>query len=181
MLKESVIIIFSAISIIHLIFCFLHQEFLRKITKVLLMPCLALLLYAYGVHYHLIYLALAFGWLGDIVLLVDDDFVPICMGTGLFLIGHIFYLIALVTKMGGLHWVFYIILPVVLGLFLVLWYFLKHKQMGKQTFFFGVYAYTLGILALFGILAAIKLNICFLFVTLGALLFIVSDTFLSDR
>lgn len=180
MFKESVFILFLTVTILHLVFCFLHQEYLRKITKVLIIPLLALFLYASGVGYHIIYLALAFGWLGDIVLLVDDDFTPICIGTGLFYIGHIFYCIAMNNIIGGIHWVFYIILPVVFALFIVAWYFLKKKQMGKQTIFFGCYAYILATLALFGVLAAIKVNISYLFVTLGAILFIISDTFLSD-
>lgn len=94
--------IFVFVSALHLVFCFLEKEKLRKYTKCLLMP----LLMAYVIQiqfssfeYSLI-IALFIGFLGDLFLIFKDNKVAFVAGLSSFLIGHLFYLKIIISLLG---------------------------------------------------------------------------------
>lgn len=81
----------------HLLFCLLEKPLPQKITKVLLMPLLLLWLWAASPELPwLVAAAVACGWLGDVLLLWPDRQPCFLGGLAAFLIGHGFYVIALV-------------------------------------------------------------------------------------
>jgi uncharacterized membrane protein YhhN len=93
--------IYCLISLLHIYFVFTNNTLLIHITKPALMPLLIITVYAEtGLRGNLskIFLAaLAFSWLGDIVLMSDGLFI---WGLVCFLIAHLFYIIYLLLIKG---------------------------------------------------------------------------------
>jgi len=88
--------IFGVVSVVYLASLFFKMGLFQKIVKGCLMP-LVLAVYIFGAKIILwqIVLALVLGWVGDILLLKSSDFRFFKMGLVSFLLGHIFYIIAM--------------------------------------------------------------------------------------
>lgn len=185
-MKKQVIadIVFWLIAALHLYSIYAHKIDLQTWTKPLICPSLLLLLFfetgLKGKFNKLIGLGLVFGWMGDVFLMLQDAFV---LGLAAFLIGHVLYIYAflLQTKPQNLT---------------------RHKGYLLPTgllatygfYFFGVLKPSLGILEIPVILyiVAISAMVIFAFTRrtqtnlasflaafFGAILFVVSDSFLA--
>ena len=96
----AILVTYLLIVTIHLYCCFHHHEDIRKFTKCLLMPFLAM-------TYHLgcpkekfskvILFAILFGYLGDILLLIEGLFL---LGVVSFLVGHLLYIVTFFAETG---------------------------------------------------------------------------------
>lgn len=89
-------IILAILTIIHLVLCFFVVEKYRKITKVMLLPILIIILIVGKCTSPLLYLALFFGWIGDILLISNSKKI-FTIGTASFAIGHVFYLVFIIS------------------------------------------------------------------------------------
>ena len=89
------LIIFSVLGAAHIIFIITKKMTLRHISKILIIP---VLLAAYitkaGTWLFFPILALAFGWVGDVLLLKINKKLNFILGLASFLIGHLCYIFA---------------------------------------------------------------------------------------
>ena len=91
--------LFCADSLIHVISCAAGKQRLRHITKVLLMPLLAMAYITLCRRLSPIVIAgLALGWIGDIMLLRPGVKRFQMLGIGAFLLGHICYIAAMCVE-----------------------------------------------------------------------------------
>ena len=172
--------LFALVSLLHLYACARGLLPLRRASKVLLMPLLAL---AYGFcaakPAFPVLLALLFGWLGDIFLIRPTVKVFQLSGIGSFIVGHVFYMAAMLRRLPGaalrLPW-----LSPLIALALAAFCFsrvlpvMDKKMRGAGCSYYLV----LSALAAF---AGVSLSAGIsgaLFSVLGALLFLCSDTLL---
>ena len=92
---------YALISLLHIFCCAAGKQTLRRATKVLLMP---LLMLAYALvsakAEACVFLALLFGWIGDLLLIRPDVKPRQVGGIAAFLIGHCFYLFLLWQRIG---------------------------------------------------------------------------------
>ena len=97
---KAILTIYLIIVTIHLYSCFHHQEELRKVTKCLLMPILALIYYLGCPKENfskVILFAIFFGYLGDVFLIIENLFL---LGVASFIIGHLLYIITFLIETG---------------------------------------------------------------------------------
>ena len=95
-----ILFLYLSLVTVHLYCCFHHHEDIRKATKCLLMPFLALTYYLGCPKEKLskiIIIAIIFGSLGDVFLLIKGLFL---LGVGSFLVGHLFYIINFLVETG---------------------------------------------------------------------------------
>ena len=85
-----------AVTAVHLFVCCGGKEWVRRLTKVLLVPivCCIHIAASGGSPNALVLIALAFGWIGDILLIPPKLGVMFGTGGASFLVGHIFYISA---------------------------------------------------------------------------------------
>ena len=110
------LVLYAVFSVWHLYSCIQNQQKLRKISKVLLLPALTFWYYRSGGTVGFVYLALLCGWLGDIVLTKPQEYREKVIGSGLFGVGHIFYLICLFKMKVFAGFNFLWIILIVLGI-----------------------------------------------------------------
>ena len=95
-----ILAIYFIIVTIHLYSCFHPHEYVRKATKCLLMPLLALAYY-FGCPKEkfskVILFAIIFGYLGDVFLIIENLFL---LGVVSFLVGHLLYIITFLIETG---------------------------------------------------------------------------------
>jgi len=96
--------IYCLTAVINLVSALLFKETLRKITKCCLMPAL-LVFYIFnaGQIDFLVIAALVFSCAGDVLLINKDKQVFFRLGLAAFLLSHVFYIIAFLTKAGSLN------------------------------------------------------------------------------
>ena len=103
-LIQILLIFFLIISIIHLYCCYYKLIEIRKFTKLFLMPLLGSIYYFGTPNEQFsknVLTGIFFGFLGDVLLLVDDPFSPfIVPGIISFFIGHILYVISFLRETG---------------------------------------------------------------------------------
>jgi uncharacterized membrane protein YhhN len=150
-------------------------------TKPLLMP-LIILYYVFGVGFESIYwlliIALVFGWLGDIFLMLGHEGNWFMLGLGSFLIGHIFYIILyLIINKNILMFPVWGLVLLIPSIFLALFFYSKiHGKMGDLTIPTIIYLITIFTMSVCATLLLSEFNsISFLFVYLGPILFMISD------
>ena len=154
------------------------------ISKPLLMPLLAVyfILGAYQINIAwLIFIALLCGWGGDIFLMLENKFMQ---GMSAFLFGHIFYIIAFFLLVNNILafpiWGFIFFVPVIIILFLT--YPKFKKYLGDLRIPVHIYLIAILLMHISAILLLAKLSILnpsFLFIWLGSLLFILSDSLIA--
>lgn len=100
-MNTVLLLLFLAACAAHLLLCLLEKPLPQKVTKVLLMPLLLLWLWAASPELPwLVVAAVVCGWLGDVLLLWPDRQPCFLGGLAAFLIGHGFYVAALVNAIG---------------------------------------------------------------------------------
>ena len=183
-----ILFLYLTLVTIHLYCCFHHHEDIRKATKCLLMPFLALTYYLGCPKEKLskfIIIAIIFGYLGDIFLLIKGLFL---LGVGSFLVGHLFYIINFLVETGIKNYrknLFVFLLVCLVYFYLeseVLKYF--RPALIKAGLWGPLFIYTSIIIALnisSAIYAYCYANIYSILTYLGSLIFFVSDCILAKQ
>ncbi len=188
MIETVFLIGFFVVTVANLFACIKGNKKLEHISKPLLMPVLALYFifatFTVGTNW-LIVLALFFGFTGDVFLMLENEEKWFMFGMVGFLIGHIFYIIAFFLSIGGNLlsfplWGILLIFPVIAILLLTFPRIKDH--MGELKI--PVYVYMAAILFMHfsAILRLAALDFfcpCFIFVWIGSMLFILSDSLIA--
>jgi len=89
--------VYAVVGVVHEVAALRFWNVLRAVTKCLLMPAL-LAYYCVAAHGPLVVaiLAIAFSWLGDVILLGKDNINLFRLGMLAFLLSHVFYIVTLV-------------------------------------------------------------------------------------
>lgn len=130
--------VFGVYSVMHLVFCFLEKEKLRKWTKPFCLVILGIAAIFGAPSYPLIYIGAFLGAIGDVFLIRKNDLRFFLIGTGLFIIGHGCYFTQAFIIMKDIcfvttpWWVFLIIFGTLLVLTFVLYPVTKGLA-GKAT------------------------------------------------
>lgn len=86
-------ILFAAVALLHLTACLIHRDGIRKASKVFLVPLIAVIhIGICGFSHPLVIAALAFGFIGDVLLIPGKNKTCFALGGFSFLIGHILYI-----------------------------------------------------------------------------------------
>ena len=106
--------LYALVGVVHEISALLFKEGVRKATKAMLMPVL-LVFYVVTVSEILIVaiVAIAFSWLGDILLIRKDEPKFFRMGLVAFLLSHVFYIVALLVIIDNYHMIALVISVVI--------------------------------------------------------------------
>ena len=97
------LIVFIAISVIHVVFIVLKMEKQRRISKCLVMPLLlAVYMAGGGSNFMMPILALVFGWIGDVLLIRIEKKTHFLLGLTSFLLGHLCYIVAFIQILANL-------------------------------------------------------------------------------
>jgi uncharacterized membrane protein YhhN len=188
MFELIVACIFFVTLIINIFGEYYHNLKIRYITKPALMPLLILFYYVGSPQVNLnwlIILALAFGTIGDIIMMNEKPKNYFLNGMMAFLIGQVFYIISFlidIVKYGNFGdfpwWVLVLCVPgVLIGLFSMQ----KMKpKLGKMLIPTVIYSGSLLIMHFLTVIrSVIIVNEIFLLLYLGSLLFVISDTILA--
>lgn len=173
--------LFLLSSIIHLVFCFLEKEKLRKITKPFCVFFLAIAVIFICPNEWLIYTGLLFGVVGDILLLKKHKVWPLVIGTFSFFVNHCLFIaeaIKLCFPINNFIYFFMALFPI---LFCLISYypFKKVFRQGQLTFGGSIYCSFLALDFLMMLVLAIMYKPQFLLVSsIGGFAFIASDIFL---
>ena len=97
------IFLYAGLILVHLFCCLFHMEYPRMFTKIFLMPFLSLIYY-YSTPKEkfskMIFIAIIFGFLGDVILLGDNYIPLILLGIVFFFFGHLLYTINFIIEIG---------------------------------------------------------------------------------
>lgn len=188
MIQYIFLALFFIVFAIHLVSEWIENKTLRYITKPILVPMI-LLYYITSVIIDLgllqilwpLIVALIFGWLGDIFLMLGREGNYFMLGLGSFLIGHIFYIIlylGVILLYGNLlqfpAWGWFLLIPIIIipGFF----YYRIRGKMGELAAPTVVYLVVIFLMSFFALLLLSNLNLlAFLLVYIGACLFMISD------
>jgi uncharacterized membrane protein YhhN len=164
--------------------------FLRWVSKPLLMVLLiGLYITAVPTLVWFAVFALAFGWIGDIFLMFDYQSRFYLLGSGAFLLGHISYILDYSLTFGNIAdfalWRLALYLPVLLIFLVYAFPRINGRMKGKEkpvTMIYGAILLLMALATLFRLPVVDILDPRFLYVWIGALLFVLSDAILSvDR
>lgn len=175
---------YGVFSIIHLIFAFLVNERLRKITKPFCMLFLMVAAIIALPNYPLIYIGAFLGLAGDVFLIRQDKNLCFFVGTISFALGHICYasqIIIYLSKSGiDVPWFFYVAVGVFLFAMVIGLYPFTKKLAGKAALIGNFYIPLLFVMLGLGIWTIVSVvpNYGGVMITLGYGLFIFSDLFL---
>ncbi len=179
-------LLFTADSAVHLAAVANRRETLRRVTKLLLMPLLALTFCLFWTSLSpesvpwLVVAALALGFGGDAFLL-DRHFSPgLPLGLACFFAGHVLYMIQIWCLTPAPSWRAAVLVPLVYAAVAVLFYRKLYPHLpGKYRI--PALAYTLMLCALSSsaVMSAFSLHIGSTIVLAGTLLFMLSDSILS--
>lgn len=167
---------------LQLVACFRRMLWLRRVTKILLMPLLAAcyMLFAPTPHAFVI-VALLLGCLGDLFLLFKRS-MTMLLGMCAFALGHVFYIGAMLTARPGWH------LAALLCLFIAVCWMLfvvkkllptAPKSLRKPGFFYALLLAGTCLFALYLLLCT--QSIWYLVSFAGGCLFMISDTILTGQ
>ena len=182
------VFVFAVFLVMHLVSCFLGLERARMVTKCMLMPFLIISLQAYGCDNILIYAALLFGLLGDLLIVVSTSKLFFMMGMLSFGINHLLNLVTIVSMLPYHLNIWHYIAAGILAILYIgaFGYFLR-SYMPKVSFINGGYSYII----LLNIITAVMLMISLydknnisvflvsIVVLLGVIIFSISDTLIA--
>ena len=176
--KVYLFIIFTIVSLVNIISAKKSYEAVKYLTKPFLMPLL-LLIYLSGTSAPkgTIVFALIFGFLGDVFLMPSGKFFN--LGLGSFLIGHLFYIMALVQPIYKIPFIFYIfIVPyIIYGRYVYIKLLPYIKSIKLQVFLYLTTIITMSFLSLLRGYSIKGYEFWLPFI--GSILFISSDTMLA--
>lgn len=184
--KNYGFIIFFVIAIVHLAAILLHQDELRSISKPLLLPVLALTVYAStsaGKQRGVFLVALVFSFLGDVLLMFEHlNALYFIFGLVSFLIAHLLYILFFMRirkqdPAGSQVSIIVIAFVIAYGLSLVLFLW---PSLGDLKIPVAIYAMVICsmLLSSVAVLKLVSLSAAKDFLT-GALLFVASDSILA--
>ena len=171
------VILFGLASFVHLYFCYIEDEHKRHLSKPFCLLFLTLAAIFYNPLEPFIYLGALFSLIGDFLLLFKKNTKVFLVGTGVFYIAHIMYMIAgFRTFSSVVPYYVYIIIPFAIILVAVLMYPLTKSIAPKIAIIGNVYMTTLISLIILGIFIAIFNNVGYgLMFLFGYLIFFFSD------
>lgn len=174
--------LFLLFGIVHLVFCFLEMERMRKISKCFPTLFLAIAATIAVPTSPLVYVGAFLGVLGDLFLIKKHKVWPFVLGMLSFLGNHACYIVAYMLLCQPLHWAFYLVTALYCVLFPIAFYRVGRKIIHQRHIAFGGVGY-FGFLLLDLIWAIIATSMgnalyCFLAV-IGAAVFIASDIILA--
>ncbi len=180
-MSNIVLACFGVLTIIHLYACAKQKQKLRRFTKPFLMPVL-MLWYTLVAQYPsvLIALALLFGSVGDFFLLHDERKKNLYAGIGCFAAGHILYLAFLIPRVNLPAWWMTALIVAVYGAGL-LWSYLRIRPHAQKEMLLGSTLYALLLCSMSACAALYALSGKSVLPLLGSLLFLVSDSILSNE
>ena len=174
---------FAAAAVLQLIACFRRMLWLRRITKVLLMPLLAVLYILAAAKPHaFVIVALFLGCLGDLFLLFQKKQMTMLLGMCSFALGHVFYIGAMLTAKPGLHLSALLCLVIAAGWMLFVVKKLlptAPKPLRKPGFFYALLLAGTCLFALYLLLSTQRM--WYLLSFAGGCLFMISDTILTGQ
>ena len=172
-------IFFITYCLFHLVTCYLEKEFLRKITKVFILPLLILGLVLTKTFNLWLYIGLTLGWIGDVLLLFTGKKRYFVIGGISFLLGHLAYVCSSMALLLDKYsfseipfWA-YAILAVVAITFLILTTVRIRKHFGVFAYMGAFYFYILITSVITCILTERYL------LSIGFAVFMISDSILS--
>lgn len=170
---------FALTSVLQLIFCFIENETLRKITKPFCVLLLAIFACIAVPTKPLIYIGAFLGCLGDAFLIRNKQKPFFIIGSILFISGHICFLIELTFALSyTVEWYWYLIVVGFLFILMLALYPITRKDFGKIALIGNVYIPTLLIGALLGVLLARDVPAIWpgILFTAGYIFYLISDT-----
>jgi len=184
----AILVTYLLIVTIHLYCCFHHHEDIRKFTKCFLMPFLAMTYYLgcpKEKFSKVILFAILFGYLGDILLLIEGRFL---LGVVSFLIGHLLYIVTFFVETGLKNYRKNLL---VLLLVCVVYFYIETEVLGyfrpalvKFGLWGPLFVYT-SILSALNISSALYAycyrNIYSILAYIGSIIFYVSDCILAKQ
>ncbi|MCQ2815081.1 MAG: lysoplasmalogenase [Bacilli bacterium] len=178
----ALLVIFGLISIAQLMFAFVENEPLRKITKPLCVLTLAIATTIAIPTYPLVYAGLYLGFVGDIILLNNKNRKMFVLGAAVFISGHILYFIQIIKLLPfAIPFWAYIIIGGILLVTTLVSYPLGKKMFSKCSMVGGFYFPLLIMMIVFGVILTInyvpqwKAS----FMIVGYVMFLISDLLLS--
>lgn len=164
-MKPIVIIllaIFGIYCVMHLVFCFLEKEKLRKWTKPFCMVLLGIAALVAAPAHPLIYIGAFLGAIGDVLLINKSNLKFFLAGTAVFITGHILYYIQIILLFNSIGitvpwWIFLIVFGTLVVLTFAL-YPLDKKLAGIATLAGNFYMPFLVVLLATGIFFAVFSN-----------------------
>ncbi len=188
------LVAFAVISFFHLLGEFLFDLgkdkiiLVRYLTKPLLVPLLLVFFISFYWSINILnvffILALIFGFLGDIFLMIPDPEKKrlwLKVGLGAFLVGHIFYIVAFTLNISWVWWSLFLAFPFVIAAALIHPYLTKHTgDMTKAVTAYIIVICLMGISSTFLFLPgswSFEYQVGGIILYFGAWLFAISDTF----
>lgn len=141
------------------------------VAKTALMPILAFFAYLHKPKEKVLYLALLFSWTGDISLMFNGE-IYFILGLSSFLLAHLFYVL-LFTRAFKFK-----LLPSLVLLAVTLCYFIFLSPHITKELYYPVLAYCI-VITTMGLAAISRPNTSYYTILIGALLFIISDSFIA--
>lgn len=176
-------VLFLADTALQLIACFRRMVWLRRITKVFLMPLLAAIYILYAAKPHaFVIVALFLGCFGDVFLLFQKKHMTMLLGMCSFALGHVFYIGAMLTTKPGFHLsaLLCLLIAAVWMLFVVKKLLpTAPKPLRKPGFFYALLLSGTCLFALYLLLSTQKM--WYLLSFAGGCLFMISDTILTGQ
>ena len=172
--------LFAIISIIHSYSNYKKYEKVRVITKPFCMLLLALSVMMIRLEYPLLYIALFFALIGDILLLFKKNKLLFILGGTSFVVEHILNFITITNIMGGVPFYIYIITYV--SIYAIGALGLLRKEKKKLSFVaISYFNFHLSNIIISIIALILTSNLLFLLVIFGYLFFAFSDFLLAYR
>ncbi len=172
-------IAFAVFCTIHLVACFLEKDIVRKVTKVFLIPFLAVGVLLTKTFHPLLLIGLFLGWLGDIFLIFTGKKWSFVLGASFFMLGHFSYICATLQLFLKIHtiWDIPILLWICFGYLVFGLFVAAHKTLRSHI---GDLAY-LGAAYFSVLMGALLLSIAVgnYILTAAFAVFVLSDTVLS--
>ena len=176
-------VLFTVDAVLQLIACFRRMLWLRRITKVFLMPLLAAFYVLFAAKPHaFVIVALLLGGLGDLFLLFQKKHLTMLLGMCSFALGHVFYIGAMLTTKPGLHLSSLLCLLIAAGWMLFVVKKLlptAPKSLRKPGFFYALLLSGTCLFTLYLLLSTQKM--WYLLSFAGGCLFMISDTILTGQ
>ena len=173
---------FVADAAVQLVACYRRLLWPRRVTKVLLMPLLAVIYLLLAPKPHaFVVVALMLGCLGDLFLLFRSN-MTMLLGMCAFALGHVFYIGAMLTAKPGLHLSALLCLLIAAGWMLFVVKKLlpsAPKSLRKPGFFYALLLSGTCLFALYLLLST--QSMWYLLAFAGGCLFMISDTILTGQ
>jgi len=179
-LKLIFLIILDIVSIVYLVSLFFKRRLFQDILKGCLMP-LVLAVYILGAEKILwqIVLALFLGWAGDVLLLKGSEFRFFLSGLVSFLLGHIFYIVAMLEFARPFN-ITVLVISIAAAACLGVLIFKFVRPSAEMKIPVIAYEITIMTMAIFAVQLFLAQGSSFgVLVLSGSLFFLVSDTYLA--